>query len=105
MKAEAVEQIKARLAYQKDLIKERGGHSHAEEVEEMWKWIRISFIVALPICVLSSIKDVLFGEHHHDDHGPKPDYMAIQNKAFPWECEECPLFDLACWRACRAEKK
>eukprot|EP00546_Thalassionema_frauenfeldii_P006669 CAMPEP_0178913542 /NCGR_PEP_ID=MMETSP0786-20121207/10901_1 /TAXON_ID=186022 /ORGANISM="Thalassionema frauenfeldii, Strain CCMP 1798" /LENGTH=141 /DNA_ID=CAMNT_0020586297 /DNA_START=27 /DNA_END=452 /DNA_ORIENTATION=- len=104
MKEQAIEQIRARLAYQKELRSSRGGHSHAEEVDEMWKWIKISFIVAFPVCILSCVKDLVFGEHPHHDDSPKPDYMKIRNKAFPWECEDCALFDQKCWNACKAEK-
>uniref|UniRef100_A0A6V1BKT9 Cytochrome c oxidase subunit n=1 Tax=Thalassionema nitzschioides TaxID=33649 RepID=A0A6V1BKT9_9STRA len=104
MKEQANEQIRARLAYQKELRASSGAHSHAEEVDEMWKWIKISFIVALPVCALSCVKDLIFEEHHHDDGGPKPDYMKIRKKEFPWECEDCALFDQKCWNACRAER-
>ena len=104
MKKDALEQIRARLAYQKELQAKHPGHSHKEEVDEMWKWIKISFIVAIPICVVSSLKDVFFGEHAHEAHGPQPDYMRIRTKAFPWDCEDCALFDQKCFNACRAEK-
>jgi cytochrome c oxidase subunit 6a len=104
MKKDALEQIQARLAYQKELKSKHGGHSHAEEVDEMWKWVKISFAVGFPICFISSMKDVLFGEHDHAPHGPLPDYMKIRTKAFPWECDDCALFDSACWKACKAEK-
>ena len=103
MKSEALEQIKARIAYQKELAANSGGHSHEEEVVEMWKWVWISFMVGFPICVASSVKDVLFEEHHGHDDSPKPDYMAIRNKAYPWQCEDCALFDAACWKKCRTE--
>ena len=43
-------------------------------------------------------------DHVHRPHGPLPDYMSIQTKEFPWECETCALFDLDCWKKCRAEK-
>mmetsp|Transcript_6457 Transcript_6457/g.9143 ORF Transcript_6457/g.9143 Transcript_6457/m.9143 type:complete len:140 (+) Transcript_6457:53-472(+) len=103
MKAEALEQLKARIAAQKEISKQVH-HDEAAEIAEMWKWVKISFIVAFPVCVLSSMKDVFFGEHHHEDEGPKPDYMAIRSKAFPWECEDCALFDPSCWKKCRAEQ-
>ena len=75
----------------------------AEEVEEMWKWVRISIFVAIPICVLTVVKDVLFEEHAHRKPGPEPEYMKIRNKSFPWECEDCALFDNKCWKKCRAD--
>mmetsp|Transcript_19575 Transcript_19575/g.28967 ORF Transcript_19575/g.28967 Transcript_19575/m.28967 type:complete len:144 (-) Transcript_19575:123-554(-) len=104
MEAEALEQIRARIAYQKKVIAESGAHSHAEEVAEMVRWIKISLLVAIPLCVVSALKDLLFLEHDHAKEGPYPDYMAIRHKEFPWECEECPLFDQKCWNKCRAEK-
>ena len=106
MKKDALDQIRARLAYQKELKAKHSGHTHAEEVNEMWKWVKITFAIAFPICLLSSMKDVLFGEHHHDHaHGPVPEYMKIRTKPFPWECDDCALFDQKCWDACKAEKK
>lgn len=103
MTKDAVEQLKARIAYQRE-IEAAHHHSHQEEVDEMWKWIKISFIIAFPVCVLSSVKDIVFGEDHgHAHEGPAPEYMHIRNKAFPWECEDCELFNLDCWKKCRAE--
>eukprot|EP00521_Asterionellopsis_glacialis_P017046 CAMPEP_0195291332 /NCGR_PEP_ID=MMETSP0707-20130614/7704_1 /TAXON_ID=33640 /ORGANISM="Asterionellopsis glacialis, Strain CCMP134" /LENGTH=138 /DNA_ID=CAMNT_0040351637 /DNA_START=40 /DNA_END=456 /DNA_ORIENTATION=+ len=102
MKAEALEQLKARIAAQKEISKQVH-HDEAAEIAEMWKWVKISFAVAFPVCVLSSIKD-LFADHPHEKEGPKPDYMAIRSKAFPWECEDCALFDPKCWKKCRAEQ-
>lgn len=103
MKADALAQLRARLAYQKELARNSTEKSHAEEVDEMWKWIKISFIVALPICVVSSLKDIILGDHHHVDDGPQPDYMKIRNKSYPWTCEDCALFDQKCWDACKVE--
>ena len=104
MKKEAVAQLKARIAKQKDI--EAGNHiSHAEEVAEMWKWVKLSIFVATPVCVLSVLKDLSpFVEHAHRKHGPEPDYMRIRNKEFPWECSDCELFNSECWKKCREEK-
>lgn len=102
MEAEALEQLKARIAVQKEIFQHQH-KSDAEEMDEMWKWVKISLMVALPVCVLASFKDILFGDHHHPDEGPQPDYMKIRNKEFPWECEDCALFDSQCWKQCRAE--
>ena len=103
MEAEAVAQLRARVRRQKEIM-DATQHSETEEIAEMWKWIKISFIVAAPVCVLSVLKDLLFVPHAHRPHGPLPDYMDIQVKEFPWECETCALFDLECWKKCRAEK-
>ena len=102
MKKEAIEQIKARIARQKEILD--GTHiSHTEEVHEMWKWIKISIMVATPICILSFLKDQVLA-HPHRLEGPEPDYMKIRTKAFPWECDDCELFNSECWKKCRAEK-
>jgi cytochrome c oxidase subunit 6a len=102
MKRDAIEQIKARIARQKEIVE--GTHRpHAEEVEEMYKWIKISIMVATPICVLSFLKDQLLA-HPHRLEAPEPDYMKIRTKAFPWECDDCELFNTECWNKCRAEK-
>ena len=103
MEAEAIAHLRARVRRQKEIM-DATEHSMEEEVAEMWKWIKISFVVAAPVCVLSIAKDVLFVDHVHRPHGPLPDYMAIQVKEFPWECETCALFDLECWKKCRAEQ-
>jgi len=103
MQKEAIEQIRTRIAKQKAI--EAGTHiSHAEEEAEMWKWIKITFAVAIPICVLSVFKDTFLIEHPHRKHEPEPDYMRIRNKPFPWECDDCELFNNECWAKCRAEK-
>lgn len=102
MTAEAVEQIRARVAYQKELM--AGKHGVEEEMEEMFRWIKITFAVGIPICILSSAYTLFFDEHPHRFEGPLPEYMAIRKKEFPWECGECDLLDLKCWKKCRAEK-
>mmetsp|Transcript_3305 Transcript_3305/g.6217 ORF Transcript_3305/g.6217 Transcript_3305/m.6217 type:complete len:145 (+) Transcript_3305:49-483(+) len=104
MEAEAIAQLRARVRRQKEIM-DATQHSETEEIAEMWKWIKISFVVAVPVCVLSIAKDVLFVDHVHRPHGPLPDYMEIQVKEFPWECETCALFDLECWKKCRAEQE
>jgi len=102
MQASAVAQLEARIAAQKEAVKNSTHKSHAEEVEEMWKWIKISMMVAAPVCVVSAVKD-LFMDHPHA-HATEVDYMRIRNKPYPWECEDCGLFELDCWKKCRAEK-
>jgi cytochrome c oxidase subunit 6a len=105
MKAEALEQIKARLAYQKELMKTKDPkHQLDEEIHEMYKWVKLSFMVGLPICLVSLIFSFTMEEHHHRAEGALPEYLAIRKKEFPWECGDCALFDLDCWKKCRAEK-
>ncbi|KAL7466747.1 hypothetical protein ACHAXS_007030 [Conticribra weissflogii] len=103
MEAEAIAHLRARVRRQKEIM-DATHKSEAEEVEEMWKWIKISAVVAAPVCVLSILKDMFFVEHSHRPHGPLPEYMNIQTKEFPWECESCALFDLECWKKCREER-
>jgi cytochrome c oxidase subunit 6a len=103
MKKEAIEHLKARIAKQKEI--EKGNHiSHTDEVNEMTKWIKITFLIAVPICVLSVAKDTFLIEHPHRKTGPEPDYMRIRKKEFPWECEDCELFNGECWKKCREDK-
>ena len=105
MKAEALEQIKARLAYQRELMKGKKPEDHLkEEVEEMYKWVKITFAVGVPMCLLSSIYSFVFDEHAHRAEGEMPEFMKVRKKEFPWECSDCDLFDRGCWKQCRAEK-
>lgn len=105
MKADALEQIKARLAYQKELMKTKDpAHHFEEEVSEMYKWIKVTFMVGLPICLASLTYSFAMEEHAHKPDGELPEFIAIRKKEFPWECGECDLFDGACWKKCRAEK-
>lgn len=104
MQAEAVAQIRARLAYQKELMANNPHKSHSEEWNELWVWIKISIFVCGPVCFFAIAKDLAFEEHHHRPHGALPEYMGIRNKEYPWECSDCDLFDLECWKKCRAEK-
>lgn len=103
MQQQAIEQIRARVKYQKELTKLKE-HSHEEEISEMWRWVKITFMVALPITGLSMAYSLLFDVHPHRFEGELPEYMKIRAKEFPWECGDCDLFDLKCWKKCRAEK-
>ena len=104
MEAQAIAHLRARVRRQKEIM-DATEHTMDQEIAEMWKWIKISFLVATPVCVLSIAKDVFLIDHAHRQEGPLPDYMAIQVKEFPWECETCALFDLECWKKCRAEQQ
>ena len=104
MEKEAVEQIRARLAYQKEIMEANPHKSHAEEWDELWTWIRISIFVCGPLCTFAVVKDLVIEEHHHRPHESLPEYMGMRNKEYPWECGNCDLFDLDCWKKCRAEK-
>lgn len=104
MQAEAVEQVRARIAYQKEILAANPHKSHDEEWTELWTWIKISIFVCVPGCVAMVAKDFAIEEHHHRPDGPLPEYMSIRSKEFPWECDQCPLFDLNCWKKCRDEK-
>lgn len=101
MKAQAIQQIRARVQYQKELL---ASQHHHNDQEEMWRWLNITFFVGMPVCILSCLYSYFFDVHVHRHEGPLPEYMAIRNKEFAWECGECDLFDLNCWKKCRAEK-
>jgi len=104
MQTEAIEQVRARIAYQKEVMAANPHKSFDEEWDELWLWIKISIFVGGPGCVLMMFKDLAIEEHHHRPDGPLPEYMSIRSKEFPWECDQCAFFDLECWKACRAEK-
>lgn len=104
MKAQAVEQIRARVRYQKHLLDSKH-HSLEEELSEMWRWVNITFAVGIPICVASAFYSYFFDVHAHREEGELPEYMKVRSKEYPWECSDCDLFDYPCWRKCRAEKR
>jgi hypothetical protein len=105
MKGEMLSQIRARLAYQKELKSKSGEHSLEEHYQEMFKWVKISFAIGFPLCILGLIKDfVILDLHHGHEDEIKREYMKIRTKQYPWECDDCDLFDTKCWKACREEK-
>ena len=104
MQQELIEQLRARVSYQKELMAAKGGHTQEEDLEEMWRWIKITFSVGIPICILSSAYSLFFDEHPHRHDGPLPEYMSVRAREFPWQCGECDLFDMKCWKKCKAEK-
>ena len=64
------------------------------------------FLLALKVCLTSGASGLtlIFDEHGHRFEGELPEYMHVRTKEFPWECGDCDLFDLKCWKQCRAEK-
>ena len=45
-----------------------------------------------------------------EEHGHAPSsavsYMKIRDgKPFPWECDDCGLFETACWDECKKRKE
>ncbi|CAJ1959321.1 unnamed protein product [Cylindrotheca closterium] len=104
MEKEAIEQIRARLSYQKEIMEANPHKSHAEEWAELWTWIKISIFFCGPLCIFAVTKDLLIEEHHHRPTEGNPEYMGIRNKEYPWECDSCDLFDMDCWKKCRADK-
>jgi cytochrome c oxidase subunit 6a len=104
METEAVAQIRARIAYQKEIGILNPHKPHAEEWSELWTWIKISIFFCGPVSFVAIVKDQIVMEHDHRPTGPLPEYMGIRNKEFPWECGQCDIFDYDCWAKCRAEK-
>jgi hypothetical protein len=104
MKKQAIEQIRSRVHYQKELLAAQQAASHHNDEDEMWRWLNITFYVALPVVGLSVLYTYFFDVHPHRFEDPLPEYMVVRSKEFPWECGECDLFDLKCWKKCRAEK-
>merc|ERR1711862_290176 len=104
MKADAIAQIRARVEKQEAIVAATS-HPVEEEIDEMWKWMKVGFFIAAPVCILAVCKDILQHHDHHAAEGPQPDYMKIRSKAFPWECDDCSLFDRECHRLCKAAKR
>ena len=103
MQAQAIEQIRARVKYQKELLASQN-HGH-DDKEEMYRWVKITMFVAVPVMVVSSLYSLFFDEHAHPEEGPLPEYMRIRSKEFPWECSDCDFLDKKCWTKCLAEKE
>lgn len=103
MRSEMFAQIEARVAVAK--LAAAKEHSQEHEIEEMSLWLKISFMVMIPLSILGGFKDVFFGDHVHRKEGPEPDCLKIRSKPFAWECKDCAYFDLECWEKCRAKKK
>ena len=62
MTKEAIEQLRARVAYQKTLLATKS-HAVEEEVKEMWRWVNITFMVGIPIVLLSAFYSAFFDVH------------------------------------------
>jgi cytochrome c oxidase subunit 6a len=109
MQADAIEQIRARVKYQKEVLEHHaahgGHHNPAANLAEMWRWVNISFFVGLPVCVISVVYSFIMDEHPHRADGELPEYMVVRSKEFPWQCSSCDLFDYPCWKKCKADKK
>jgi hypothetical protein len=105
MQAQAIEQIRARVQIQTKIVQGQVHHSVEEEMAESRRWANITFMVALPICVLSAAYSYFFDGHVHRFEGELPEFMKVRTKEFPWECSDCDLFDGKCWEKCRANKE
>lgn len=104
MQKQAIEQIRARVNYQKEVMKaQSAAHGPEEDVHEMWRWVNITFFIGAPIVTLSLLYSLLFDEHPHRFEGELPEYMKTRSKEFPWKCGDCDFFDGKCWKKCRAE--
>ena len=73
----------------------------------MAKWKKISY-AGFPLVGLFIVGNVFihFSHEHHDDHDRTLyPYEKIRNKAYPWSCEDCNLFDGHCWDKCKEAKR
>lgn len=63
----------------------------------MKTWINVSIVGAGVTVAFGAYQMYkMQGEHHHFDiEKNKFAYMRIRNKAFPWDCPDCGLFDNA----------
>ena len=54
------------------------------------------------LCAAGGFYNVAIHEHTHSEAGLA--YQKLRNKPYPWpECPDCNIFDLDCWKNCRAE--
>ena len=104
MEKDAIEQMRARIKYQKETMGHAEAHLNEEKVEQ-FRWLNMTFLVGMPVCLAWGIYCFLFDEHSHRDDGELPEYMKVRNKEFPWDCSECDLVDLECWQKCKAAAK
>ena len=51
---------------------------------------------------LFGINLILHATHEHGHEQPAYPYMKIRGKAFPWDAEDCDLFDMECKRKWKA---
>jgi hypothetical protein len=103
MQAEAIEQLRARVKYQKELTAVKA-HPYEAELSEMWRWMHASLMIGVPVCLLSGLYSFTMDEHpHRVEH--VPEYLHVRSKEYPWECSDCDLFDRKCWKKCKEEMK
>merc|ERR1712216_370762 len=77
---------------------------HAAAGAKLWKNISIG---GIGLCFVVGAYEYKVHMDHH--HGPKFEHennafahRKIRNKAFPWSCPDCGLFQSDCWKACKA---
>uniref|UniRef100_A0A7S2G097 Uncharacterized protein n=1 Tax=Octactis speculum TaxID=3111310 RepID=A0A7S2G097_9STRA len=81
-----------------------GGHCPVQAEADMNNWIKISVVAIGGVSVAGVVIGYLESQHHHHEAPPRS-FKKIRAKPYPWECSDCTLFDLECWKECRANKE
>ena len=67
------------------------------------RWLQVSKIGVGVVGAVTAYVVVVEATHsHHHEEKPEYEHLKIRTKAFPWSCEDCALFDTACWKKCRS---
>ena len=86
-------------------IRSFSGDSHAEHIKTMDTWRKFTFMT-LPILGIVGVANIyIHMTHEHHEVEKKYAYNDIRKKKFPWQCDDCALFDRACHRKCKAEAR
>eukprot|EP00635_Sarcinochrysidales_sp_CCMP3193_P002573 CAMPEP_0118919706 /NCGR_PEP_ID=MMETSP1166-20130328/18695_1 /TAXON_ID=1104430 /ORGANISM="Chrysoreinhardia sp, Strain CCMP3193" /LENGTH=112 /DNA_ID=CAMNT_0006860235 /DNA_START=30 /DNA_END=368 /DNA_ORIENTATION=+ len=85
-----------------------GGHDAAEAAAEMVRWEKFSYVafgVSGLFGLYMAYVEYQHSKHPHEVHKPEMSHLKIRSKEYPWRCPDCNLFDLKCWRECKAALK
>mmetsp|Transcript_22233 Transcript_22233/g.55721 ORF Transcript_22233/g.55721 Transcript_22233/m.55721 type:complete len:106 (+) Transcript_22233:34-351(+) len=80
-----------------------GDVEEATKLMSTWKMVSAGGAVAV-VCIGGYVFSAGH-EEHFDLEKNKFHYMQVRNKAFPWSCSDCSLFDTKCWAEARAAKQ
>mmetsp|Transcript_4554 Transcript_4554/g.5903 ORF Transcript_4554/g.5903 Transcript_4554/m.5903 type:complete len:111 (-) Transcript_4554:1598-1930(-) len=101
-------QLMVRPTTFRPVVRKMGGHDAAEAAAEMVRWEKYSYMAVAASGIFGMYIWYLEYQHaKHPHHTEKAEFshLKIRNKPYPWSCPDCNLFDLKCWRECRAARK